>query len=168
MKANLKHTFFLSAFLLLAMTGSVKAQEKPPIPLKVEVNTSRNLNFGSFTVDVTGGTVSVDYNSVRSSTGGVYELPMGASPSAALFDVTANPGTIVQISAPANIPLTGSNGGTIYLNIGSYSTGQMFITTANPPDVNSVSVGGTLTIPANTNNLPGEYNGTFTLTFIHQ
>ncbi|MFD1079659.1 DUF4402 domain-containing protein, partial [Longispora fulva] len=156
------------AFLLFMLVQTAIAQEKPPIPITVEVNTSQNLNFGSFTVGVTGGTVSVDYNSTRTSTGDVFELNMGASPSAALFDVTANPGTIIQISAPTNIPLTGSNGGVIYLDINSFSTGQLFISTATPPNVNSVYVGGTLTIPANTNNLPGQYNGNFTLTFIHQ
>ncbi len=53
----------------------------------------------------------------------------------------------------------------------SFSTGQRtFVTQApNAQTPNEVFVGGTLTIPAdNSGNLPGHYNGTFTLNFIHQ
>ncbi|WP_424493589.1 DUF4402 domain-containing protein [Salinimicrobium sp. GXAS 041] len=158
------------AFLILFLSGAfpMLAQENPPIPVKVEVNTSQFLNFGAFTTGEGGGTVTVDFNGNRTHTGNVFLLNLGASPSPALFDVTANPGTILQIIAPNSVELNGTNGGTIYLDINSFSTGQSFITTANPPGVNEVFVGGTLTIGNESAAPAGRYNGTFNLTFIHQ
>lgn len=163
-------SFFIFTFLsLISLAFSeVTAQEKPPIPIKVEVNTSQFLNFGSFTTGMNGGTVTVNYEGTRTITGDIFLLNLGASPSPALFDVTANPGTIINISAPTNVELTGSDGGTIYLDINSFSTGRTFITTANPLGVNEVFVGGTLRIGNQSAAPPGRYNGTFTLTFIHQ
>ena len=160
-----KSFVFAVVFLFVVNAG---AQEHPPIPITVEVNTSQFLNFGSFTTGPGVGTVTVDYNSIRTHTGDVFLLNMGESPSAALFDVTANPGTIIQISAPNNIPLRGTTGGEIYLDINTFSAGNPFITSANPPATNPVFVGGTLNIPANAANPSGRYTGTFTLTFIHQ
>ena len=157
-----------SFLFFIATSLSVCAQENPPIPIKVEVRTSQFLNFGSFTAGINGGTVTVNHQGNRTHTGDIFLLNLGASPSPALFDVTANPGTIIQISAPTNVMLTGTNGGTIYLDINSFSTGETFITTANPPGVNEVFVGGTLRIGTQSEAPPGQYNGTFNLTFIHQ
>ncbi|MDT0690127.1 DUF4402 domain-containing protein [Salegentibacter sp. F188] len=165
--SDLYFRFFVFALVIISATNA-GAQENPPIPITVEVNTSQFLNFGSFTAGPGVGTVTVDHSGVRTPTGDVVLLNMGESPSAALFDVTANPGTIIQINAPTNITLTGSNGGEIYLDINSFSTGNPFITSANPPSTNAVFVGGTLNIPANAVNLSGRYSGTFTLTFNHQ
>lgn len=52
-------------FLLMFSVLGIKAQENPPIPVEVEVRTSRNLNFGSFTVGNSGGNVSVSYDDQR-------------------------------------------------------------------------------------------------------
>ena len=160
---NLIFGLILTLFSLSAM-----AQENPPIPIQVEVRTSQNLNFGSFTVGTGVGTVTVNSDGIRSNNGDTFLLNMGTTPSAALFDLTANPGTIIQINAPTNVALTGTDGGTIYLDINSFSSGQTFITTANPPSVNEVFVGGTLRIDNGSSAEPGKYNGNFTLTFIHQ
>lgn len=162
--------FLKTAFLPLLLGGSFSliAQENPPIPIKVEVNTSQFLNFGSFTTGLNGGTVTVDYDGNRTQTGDIFLLNLGESPSPALFDVTANPGTIIQVLTPENIELTGTNGGTVFLTINSLSTGNTFITTTQPPAVNPVFVGGTLRIDNQASAPPGRYNGTFTLTFIHQ
>lgn len=154
--------------LLFIFSAEVNAQENPPIPVQVEVRTSRNLEFGSFTVGTNGGTVTVNSDNITTHTGDILLLNMGSSRSAALFDVTANPGTIIQINAPTNVELTGTNGGRIYLDINSFSTGRTFITTASPPNVNEVFVGGTLRINDQASAEPGKYNGNFTLTFIHQ
>ncbi len=145
-----------------------KAQENPPIPVQVQVNTAQFLNFGAFTSGTSGGTVIVEWNDIRTPTGDIILLSMGQPVSAALFDVTANPGTIIQIQPQSSVNLTGSNGGSITLNIDSFSTGQTFITTANLPFTNPVYVGGTLTIGNSSASPPGEYNGYFTLTFIQQ
>ncbi|MDT0676950.1 DUF4402 domain-containing protein [Autumnicola musiva] len=153
---------------LLSGVARLSAQENPPIPVSVEVNTSQFLNFGAFTVGPNGGTITVTPDGNRTRTGNIYLLHLGETPSPALFDVMANPGTIIQINAPGNVKLTGSNGGEIYLDINSFSTGNLFITTVNPPAVNSVFVGGMLRISNQAAAVPGRYNGTFTLIFNHE
>ncbi len=164
-----KSCFIFTFLSLMSLAFSeVAAQENPPIPVKVEVRNAMSLNFGSFTVGNSGGSVTVTYDKRILQTGDIYLLDFGANRTPALFDVTANPGTILQIQAPTNVELTGSNGGTIYLDINSFSTGQTFITTAVPPQVNEVFVGGTLRIDNSSAAPAGSYNGTFTLTFIHQ
>jgi len=165
-KKTINYVIFGLIFTLFSF--STKAQENPPIPVQVQVSTLQFLNFGAFTTGISGGTVTVTSNGIRNATGDVVLLSMGQPVSAALFDVTANPGTIIQIQ-PQSSSLTGSNGGSITLNIDSYSTGQTFITTANPLfDPNPVYVGGTLSVGSSVANPPGQYNGNFTLTFIQQ
>lgn len=158
---------FLILFLLLnACIFGAFAQEHPPIPIQVEVNKEQDLNFGAFTVDQIGGSLSIDFNGNITHNTNVLPLNFKGNPTSALFDITANPGTLIRIQTPHVVTLNGSNGGTIELRIDSFSTGQVFITTAPPPAPNPVFVGGTLTIPAN--NIPGNYQGTFNLTFIHE
>jgi hypothetical protein len=162
-------------FWLLLFTFSVmevSAQENPPIPIEVEVRTSRNLNFGSFTAGNSGGNVTVSYDDQRTVDGDIFELNFGQPVSAALFDVYANPGTIIQIEDMGPFTLENQETGLqIQLFINSFSTGQRtFVTRApNAQTPNEIFVGGTLRIPSdNSGNLPGTYFGNFTLNFIHQ
>lgn len=164
-KKTINYVIFGWIFTLFSI--SAKAQENPPIPVQVQVNTAQFLNFGAFTTGISGGTVTVTSDGLKSSTSDVVMLNMGQSVSPALFDVTANPGTIITITSQPNIILSGP-GGSILLNINSYSTGQTFITTASPPFTTPVYVGGTLIVGSPSANPPGQYNGTFTLTFIRQ
>ncbi len=163
---RLRHISLLIGFLFLNLNSW--AQENPPFPIQVQVSTSQFLNFGAFSVGNSGGTVRVDYDGTRYWTGDIGLFSFGPTVSPALFEVTANPGTIIQIQTPPNIPLTGSNGGTINLNIDSYSLGQTFITTVSPPATTPVYIGGTLTIGNITANPAGAYNGTVLVTFINQ
>ncbi|PTX43136.1 uncharacterized protein DUF4402 [Christiangramia gaetbulicola] len=162
----------LCLLLLLFSVIEIKAQENPPVPVQVEVRTSRNLNFGSFTAGNSGGNVSVSYDDQRTVDGDIFELNFGQPVSAALFDVYANPGTIIQIQDMGAYTLENQDTGIqIELFINSFSTGQRtFVTQApNAQTPNEVFVGGTLRIPSdNSGNLPGTYFGTFTLNFIHQ
>ncbi len=162
----------LCLLLLLFSIIEIKAQENPPVPVQVEVRTSRNLNFGSFTAGNSGGNVSVSYDDQRTVDGDIFELNFGQPVSAALFDVYANPGTIIQIQDMGTYTLENQDTGLqIDLLINSFSTGQRtFVTQApNAQTPNEVFVGGTLRIPSdNSGNLPGTYFGTFTLNFIHQ
>ncbi len=163
-----KTTFWLLVFMFSNI--ETKAQENPPVPIQVEVRTSRNLNFGSFTVGTSGGNVRVNSNSQRTVDGDIFELTFGEPVSAALFDVYANPGTIIQIQDYGETELDNGSGGIIYLTIDSFSTGQRtFITKMPNAQPNEVFIGGTLRIPGdNSGILPGRYQGTFTLDFIHQ
>ncbi len=160
-----KITYFVILGLIFTFfVNTAKAQENPPIPVQVQVDTNKNLNFGTFTTGNAGGTVIVDWEGRRTATGDISLLNIEQG-SAALFTVTSNPGTILQIQPQASIILTGTNGGTLSLNIDSYSTGSTFITSSNSE---SVFVGGTLDVGNSTANPPGQYNGNFSLTFIQQ
>ncbi len=163
---------YIWLLLFIFSTVEISAQENPPIPIEVEVRTSRNLNFGSFTAGNSGGNVTVSFDDQRTVDGDIFELNFGQPVSAALFDVYANPGTIIQIEDMGSYPLINQDTGLeIRLLINSFSTGQRtFVTQApNSQTPNEVFVGGTLQIPSdNSGNLPGNYLGTFTLNFIHQ
>lgn len=163
-----KKSFWIILFIGLFYSIKLTAQENPPIPISVEVNTAQFLNFGTFTTGTSGGTVSVDFNGIRTNTGDVVLLNMGPTVAAALFDVTAIPGTIITITHAPSINLTGSNGGSISLSLDSYSKGINFLATANPPLKTPVYIGGTLTIGNSSASPAGRYNGNFTVTFIQQ
>ena len=152
---------------LLLMYVSVSAQEMPPRPITVTVNTSQNLSFGNFAQGPSGGTVSVSSNGTRSWTSSIVLLT-GGSVSPALFDVVANPGTLITIVNGSDVSLNGSNGGTLMLHIGSSSTGSPFITTVARPSPTHVYIGGTLTVGNPGANPPGDYSGLFQVTFVQQ
>ena len=160
--------------LIILITGifavtNMNAQENPPIPVAVEVRNAQFLNFGSFTVGPLGGTVSVGFNGERNSTGDINLLNIGSSSvSYAIFDVYTNPGTILQIQYPTEVNLLGPAGSNVTLSIDpdrEIDTGRIFITNLNP---HAVYVGGTLSIPNGASGPAGNYNGNFSLTFIHQ
>lgn len=158
--------FVILVFFCGAFSGHT--QELPPRPVEVETNSSQFLNFGAFTTGNGRGTVSVDYSGTRSYSGDVYLLNMGEPASPALFDVTANPGTILNVLVQEGIILQGENGGQLRLELDSFSPGKMFISRTQPPHVNSLYMGGTLYLENISANPPGRYSGTFTITLIHQ
>lgn len=161
----------LVSFAMVALFLGIfraQAQELPPRPVEVEANSAQFLNFGAFTAGNGRGTVSVDYSGTRSYSGEVYLLNMGEPASPALFDVTANPGTILNVLVQEGIILQGENGGRMRLELDSFSPGKMFISRTQPPHVNSLYMGGTLYLENISANPPGRYSGTFTITIIHQ
>ena len=175
MNISHRHTAF-SILMILASVFSceLKAQENPPIPTNVEVNPVNVMNFGSFLVDNDGGTLSLDYNSVRTPGAGVMLMNSGEPAAAAIFDVYANPGTILRISHDSPFMLTGTGGGTIKLSLDSFlANGNeiidgFFITKENADIPNTVFIGGTLTIGQSEASPPGRYSGTITVTFIQE
>jgi hypothetical protein len=154
--------------LLLFSHSKAKGQELPPRPISVYVNPAQGLNFGAFYHGNTGGNVFIYANGSRSVTGDVIQANMGALYSPALFEIEANPGTLISILNGPDVILSGSNGGTMTLHIGNASPGTPLITTALPPDRTLVSIGGTLTVGNSLANPPGNYSGTFSVTFIQE
>lgn len=162
---------FITLTLSLLAFSMVSAQinpENPPIPVNVEVRNAQGLNFGAFTVGNAGGNVIISPGGERTADTDVHLLNMGSPSHYAIFDVYANPGTLLQIQTLANIPLSGPAASNVTLIIDPYrdiSTGQTFITTTNPHEV---FVGGKLHIPNGAAGPAGSYSATFTLTFIHE
>lgn len=146
----------------------LQAQEAPPRPIQIYVNPALGLNFGTFTLGNTGGTVIIYPNGTRSSTGDIVQLSSGIPFSPAIFEVEANLGTVVSILNGPNATLTGSNGGSLTLQIGTSSTGSPFITNVAPPGRTQVRIGGTLFVGSPLSNPGGIYSGTFMVTFIQE
>lgn len=154
-------------FMLWCLLFSVqtKGQERPPRPILVKVSTLQHLQFGSFIQNGVSGTVTVDYNGLRSATGSIILPNISSIVTPALFIVDAEPGTLINILNGPDIFLTGSKGGTMKLTIGESSTRSPFITRGQYTDV---FIGGKLTVGSLIDNPAGEYSGTFTVTFIQE
>ncbi len=156
----------ISALVFLQV--SAKAQQLPPRPVNVYAITAQSLTFGAFFPGASGGSVIMSANGTRSSTGSVILANLGFNYSQALFEVDAEPGTLMTIMNGPDVTLSGSNGGSMTLHIGASSTGSPFVTTAIPPARTSVLIGGTLTVPPAVACPAGNYTGSFSITFIQQ
>jgi hypothetical protein len=148
-------------WILLGFTAS--AQEEPPRPL--QVSTFQNLSFGAIIQGNSGGTVTIDPQGSRSSTGDIILANQGHSYYPAIFEIDALPGSIINIDF----------GGPTVLSMGSWSM-SMQINSSLPhsPFINTkstnseVRIGGTLTVGNHLANPAGDYLGFFTITFIQQ
>ena len=160
--------YLIFGLIFTVFSFSAMAQENPPIPIEVLVRNAQGLNFGTFVVGSAGGTISIDpFAGTATPSLDVFPLSFGSQVHYAIFDVYANPGTLIQILQPQDVQLTGPSGSNVILSINpsnQTSTGDRFIVKQNPQPV---FVGGTLALPAGASPA-GLYNGQFTLTFIHQ
>jgi len=140
--------------------------ENPPRPVVVYVNPAQGLIFGAFYQGSSGGTVIIYPDGSRSTTGSVIQTSQGFSFSPAIFEVDAEPGTLVTIVNGPDVTLSGSNGGSISLHIGNADPVSPFIARAISPGRTQIRIGGTLTLISPLANPPGNYSGTFSVTFI--
>jgi hypothetical protein len=171
MKKKLHYVLLTS---LLISSSSSYAQRKfaalgpenPPRPVVIYVNPAQGLFFGAFYQGGSGGSVIIYPNGSRSTTGSVIQTNQGFSFSPAIFEVDAEPGTVVTIMNGPDVTLNGSNGGTMGLHIGSSDPVSPFIATASSPGRTQIRIGGTLTLTNPIANPPGNYSGTFSVTFI--
>ena len=164
---------FGTIIMLLAIGRVDYAQEPPPRPISVFVNPAQGLIFGAFYQGVAGGTVIIYPDGSRSVTGDLVQANMGIPFSPAIFEVDANPGTVIAIMNGPDVTLSGSNGGILSLRIGNASIGSQsnisqFITTVTPPSRTEIRIGGTLTAGNSLSNPAGSYSGTFSVIFIQQ
>lgn len=144
------------------------AQENPPRPITIYVNPAQGLTFGAFVHTNSGGSIIIYANGSRQVTGSVIPANLGFSFSPAIFEVDAEPGTLITISNGPDVTLTGSNGGSMNLHVGDSSLPSPFVATAVPPSRTQLRIGGTLTVGNALANPPGNYSGTFSVTFIQQ
>jgi hypothetical protein len=149
--------------LLLIISLDARAQEPPPRPINVTVN--QDLGFGAFYHGAVGGDVTVNPDGSRSATGDVVLLTLGYPFSAAEYRIVGRPGTVVSLLNGPDVLLPGSNGGSLNLHIGSSDPASPFILTPGPFLVN---VGGTLTVGNPLANPPGDFSGTFDITFVQE
>lgn len=160
--------FTTAGTLLLIGCLHAGAQQLPPRPISIFVNPAQGLIFGAFFQGVSGGMVIIYPDGSRAVTGSIVPANLGFPFSPAIFEVDANPGTLIAIMNGPDVTLTGSNGGFMLLHIGAASTGPSFVATAVPPGRTLVRIGGTLTAGNPLASPPGAYNGVFSVTFIQQ
>jgi hypothetical protein len=165
---NIGYTLAGVMALLIFVQFPAYSQEPPPKPISIFVNPAQGLIFGAFFQGSTGGTVIISPNGSRSVTGSVVAANLGFPFSPAIFEVDANPGTLIAIMNGPDVLLSGSNGGTLLLHIGSSSTGSPFVATATSPARTQVRIGGTLTVGNPLANPAGSYSGVFSVTFIQE
>ncbi|HPC97575.1 MAG TPA: DUF4402 domain-containing protein [Bacteroidales bacterium] len=142
-------------------------QEPPPRPITVTV-TSQQLSFGAFTMGSSGGSVTINPDGTRASTGDVILLSLGYTYSAALIEITGNAGTVVSVLNGPDVTLPGSGGGSMVLTLGASSPASPFVIPSDPPVPLLLYIGGSLGVGPPASNPPGNYSGTFNITFIQE
>lgn len=165
MKLLVKPVIFIGLLLSVSLAKS-QGPGNPPRPVEIYVNPAQGLNFGAFYQGGSGGTVIIYPNGSRATTGSVIQTSQGFSFSPAIFEVDAEPGTLITILNGPDVILNGSNGGTISLKIGESDPPSPFISTATSPSRTMIRIGGILTLGNPLASPPGNYNGTFSVTFI--
>lgn len=166
MKRGKRLILLFSLLILTAFQQLTFGQEKPPRPILLAVN-AEGLRFGAFCQGSLGGTVIINPGGGRDATGDIIKLSLGHVYGPATFRVKGNAGTLVTIADI--LPCYLYNGGyRLRLSFGNLSTvtstGSPFILTSDA--WMDIKVGGTLTVGNAAANPPGEYSGTFDVTFI--
>lgn len=134
---------------------------------QITVYPIQNFNFGTFYPGSSGGTIKILPDGSRSATGDIILVNTFLSASQAIFDIEAPAGSVISLSSPDTI-LTGSNGGSLTLKMDSTDLGLTFNTTEQPPSRTRIQIGGTLAVGDHVSSPPGNYQGTFSLTFNQQ
>lgn len=165
---SLLKTLFVAVLTVISIycSGQTDPTDSlPGDPGGLTVYTMQNLSFGAFTDGATGGSVIISNSGIRSITGNVVPLNLGISYFQAIFEIDAPIGSIISILNGADATLTGSNGGSMSMHIGGSDPASPFITVVSQPARTQISIGGTLTVGNTASNPPGNYNGTFYITF---
>lgn len=150
----------LPVIILAFSIGDLIAQEPPPV---IDATVSQNLVFGAFTSSPTTGSVTILADGSR-TTDNVIGL-FGFSYSNAIFRVATNRPALLSILKGPNTLLTRGGGGSMTLQIGDPNPASPFLV-LHPPGFVTVNIGGTLLVGDALANPPGNYTGTFDLTFI--
>ncbi len=158
LSVSLLHAILFSCLPLL-----LSAQEPPPRP--IIATKTQDLSFGTIYQGGAGGTVTVLANGTRIQGGTVVLFGVGGAP--AIFEVRANRGTVISFLKPT-ATLSDGSGHTLSLQIDNTNPSTPFVTTNNWPTPTVVRMGGILTIGPPASNPPGNYSGTFAITFIRE
>jgi hypothetical protein len=170
MKILSSNTIYIKLVIILLIFHTVISSAQPAIPQRIlTVAPTQNLDFGMFfDSNGSGGTISVDYQGNRATTGGIVGVP-GYPGNPALFNMKLCQGRNVTITYAPTAILTASNGDTLTLDIGPTEKGEngaFFAIENNCNFITILRVGGTLHIPPN--NTKSNYTGTFEISFNQQ
>lgn len=147
---------------------------QPSLPNRsIVVSATQPLSFGPMTVlsGSSGGTVILEHDGTRVSTGEVVLLNSGDLSHQAIFELKLCPGRSVMVNYTPTIQLIGSNGGYLTMDIGPTnlgSNGSVFTSNLGCDDTHLINVGGTLHVGSIYANPPGTYSGSFSIVFVQQ
>lgn len=141
--------------------------QKSANQVKLNVKSISPIHFGTFCITgANGGTVTLNYNGTRTSTGSIMLLPQVPIAQASTFEVKVCPPRNLFITYDATTILTGTLGGQLTLDIGPTNmggSGASFMSDGNCNWDNPIIVGGTLHVPGTA--VPDTYSGSFAITF---
>jgi len=162
-----QYGFVLTVLLLIFPLFTGTCQEPPPRPVTVTA-TNPTLSFGAFTQGAVGGSVTITATGSRSSTGDIILLGLGIPFAAGHFEIVGNQGTVISLLNSPDVSIGGSNGGSLLLHISGSDPVCPFIINTIPPVPTLMTVGGVLTVGNPASNPPGNYTGTYNITFIQE
>jgi len=127
------------------------------------VTVDQNLSFGTFCPSgSSGGTVTIDINGNRTSSGNIILFSSTFSEAVLTFHSSNRNKTVYSITKSSQITLSRiGGGGTMKLTLGTPSTTYFYV---RKYQTKSFSIGGTLTVGSIAANPGGNYSGTFHLT----
>jgi len=127
------------------------------------VTVDQNLSFGTFCPSgSSGGTVTIDINGNRTSSGNIILFSSTFSEAVLTFHSSNRNKTVYSITKSNQITLSRiGGGGTMKLTLGTPSTTYFYV---RKYQTKSFSIGGTLTVGSIAANPGGNYSGTFHLT----
>jgi len=152
---------------MLSESSGLKAQEPPPRPIRI-IATAQGLSFGTFYHGALGGKITINPSGARTSTGDIVLLSVGPAYSAALFEVHAHPGTVIQVVNGLDAILTGTPAGTMTLHLGDSNPASPFVSNVHFNVAIPLYIGGILTVGNAAANPPGSYTGTFEVTIVRE
>ena len=165
-----KFNILLFLFFLGSLQNNVYSQ--PQLPQHtISVTPTQSIHFGTIclsNMNGSGGTVTVDWQGNRTSTGDVILLSAVPTSQPAIFDIQLCQGRNVIITYSASTTLTGSNGGSMIMNLGPSEkgpSGTSFEVNNDCDFITQLRMGGTLVVGNNGANPGGVYTGTFNITF---
>jgi len=133
----------------------------------ITASQTQPISFGTYCVTGTsGGTITVNWDGTRTSTGNIVLMAMQPIAQPAIFEIKVCQGRNISITYVATTTLNGSNGGSLDFDIGPTEKGINGSNFAIKSDCNigtQLRVGGTLHIPSTA--IPGTYSGRFDITF---
>jgi len=167
-KINLNRTFskllFLTTVFFFCLSVSYA---QPDLPQRtITVQPTQSIDFGMFYV-VSAGTITVDWQGIVSTTGGVVSIS-SSTVHPAIFDIKLCQGRNVTITYDPTTTIT--NGApSLTLNIGPTEkgpSGSNFPVSSDCNFITTLRVGGTLDVPSGSPS--GIYNGSFSMTFTQE
>ncbi len=140
---------------------------QPNLPQRtVTVQPTQTIDFGVFYV-ISAGTITVDWQGVVTTTGGVVSLS-STTVHPAIFEIKLCKGRNVTITYDPTTTLTNGTP-SLTLNIGPTEkgpSGSTFPVTSDCNFITTLRVGGTLDVPSASPT--GIYNGSFSMTFTQE